>query len=176
MVYGRPNWDEYFLKLAFVAAERSTCLHHHVGAVAVRNKNVLSTGYNGSAPGHLHCTTDLGYCNKERAAAEKGETVISGKGFDDCPAIHAEENLIIQSAKNGARLEGATVYSTHQPCFHCSNKILSSGIIAVKFCFPYQDTRGIEFLRKSGIECEKIYLPGISESLREQSLDISILK
>lgn len=156
----RPSWGEYFMKMAFVAAERSTCLRHNVGAVTVRDKRVLTTGYNAPASGEKHCC-DLGYCNKEEMAGRRGEEVVSGKGFDDCRVIHAEENAILQASIVGVSLSGSTVYCTHQPCFHCSNKISQVGIKAVRYVFSYDDRRGIDMLMDNRIECRKVDIPNL---------------
>jgi len=162
----RPDWDEYFLKQAFLAAERSTCLHHHVGAVIVRDRRVLTTGYNGVAQGETHCS-DIGYCQKEKVAEKRGEVAVSGRGIDDCPVIHAEENALLQGARIGVSLFGSTMYVTHQPCFHCSKRMIQAGIVGVNYVIPYSDKRGIELLKRRDIEVMRFEMP---------RLEIGILK
>lgn len=100
----RPSWDEYFMQMAFLAAQRSTCLHHHIGAVVVKDRRIITTGYNASVSGGEECSEN-GYCLKEKMAKERGETAVSGKGVDDCLAIHGEENSILQGARLGKQLE-----------------------------------------------------------------------
>ena len=162
----RPSWDEWFMKMAFLAAERSTCLHHHVGAINVLRNHIVTEGYNSTAPKEPHCS-DNGYCFKERKAEERGEEAVSGKGVDDCPAIHAEENAILQAALLGTSLNGASMYATHQPCIHCARQISRVGIVEVKYVFPYADERAIGLLSRKGVKLERIDMP---------NLDISMLK
>ena len=117
----RPTIDEYFLKIASVVAERSTCLRHHVGAVAVRDKHILATGYNGAAAGLRDCL-ELGCLRDEKE-------IPSGKMQEICRAIHAEQNVIIQASLHGISLEGASIYCTHTPCILCA-KMLANARIA----------------------------------------------
>lgn len=116
----RPSWDEYFLKMASVVAERSTCLRHHVGAVAVRDKHILSTGYNGAAAGLEDCLK-LGCLRNE-------QDIPSGTRHEICRAIHAEQNCIIQASLHGVSLEGATIYCTHTPCILCAKMLINARI------------------------------------------------
>ena len=110
--YERPTADEYFLKIASVVAERSTCLRHHMGAVAVKDKHILTTGYNGAPAGVKDCL-ELGCLRNEK-------NIPSGQRTEICRAIHAEQNAIIQAAVHGVRLEGCTIYCTHTPCVLCA--------------------------------------------------------
>src|SRR3989337_198341 len=103
----RPSIDEYFLKIASVVAERATCRRHHVGAVAVKDKHILSTGYNGAPAGLKDCM-ELGCLRDELGIA-------SGTRHEICRGIHAEQNVIIQAALHGVSIEGATIYCTHTP-------------------------------------------------------------
>ncbi len=162
----RPNWREYFMKQAFLVAERSSCLHHHVGAVTVFDNRLLTTGYNGSVSGENNCV-DLGYCQKEEAAELRGDEAKSGRGVDDCPAVHAEENALIQGAIIGVALRGVDIYITHQPCFHCSRRIAQVGLENVFYSIPYPDDRGLALLERQGINYERLEIP---------NLDIPILK
>jgi len=116
----RPNIGEYFLKIASVVAERSTCVRHHVGAVAVRDKHILSTGYNGAAAGMKDCL-ELGCLRNELK-------IESGTRHEICRAIHAEQNVIIQAALHGVSLEGSTIYATHSPCILCAKMLANARI------------------------------------------------
>jgi dCMP deaminase len=116
----RIDIDEYFLKIAAVVAERSTCLRHHIGAVAVKDKHILSTGYNGAAAGRKDCL-ELGCLRNELH-------IPTGEKHEICRAIHAEQNVIIQAALHGVSLEGSTVYCTHTPCRICAKMLVNSRI------------------------------------------------
>jgi dCMP deaminase len=116
----RPTLDEYFLKIACVVAERSTCQRHHVGAVAVRDKHILSTGYNGAAAGVRDCL-ELGCLRDELK-------IPSGTRHEICRGIHAEQNAIIQASLHGVSLEGATLYCTHSPCILCAKMLVNARI------------------------------------------------
>ncbi|MGJ5672973.1 MAG: deoxycytidylate deaminase [Nostochopsis sp.] len=118
--YQRPTWDEYFLMLAKLAATRSTCLAFPVGAVIVKNKQVLATGYNGSPSGSAHCTAQ-GYCYPDLSSCDASKTLPSR-------AVHAEANAIAQAAKHGISTQGASIYVTLEPCLSCLKLIISAGI------------------------------------------------
>jgi len=142
----RPDIDEYFLKIASVVAERSTCLRHHVGAVAVRNKHILSTGYNGAAAGLKDCL-ELGCLRDEM-------NVESGTRHEICRSIHAEQNVIIQAALHGVTLEGATVYCTHSPCVLCSKMLVNARIKRFVTYGSYADDSFRDLFHEAGIEFE----------------------
>jgi len=142
----RPDIDEYFLKIASVVAERSTCLRHHVGAVAVRNKHILSTGYNGAAAGLKDCL-ELGCLRDEM-------NVESGTRHEICRSIHAEQNVIIQAALHGVTLEGATVYCTHSPCVLCSKMLVNARIKRFVTYGSYADDSFRDLFQEAGIEFE----------------------
>ena len=116
----RPDIDEYFLKLASVVAMRSTCLRHHVGAVAVRDKHILATGYNGAPAGLTDCL-QLG-CMRDELR------IPSGERHEICRAIHAEQNVIVQAGLHGVSLEGSTIYCTHTPCILCAKMLVNAKI------------------------------------------------
>lgn len=116
----RPTWDEYFLMLAKLAATRSTCLAFPVGAVIVKNKQILATGYNGSPSGSVHCTAQ-GYCYPGLSSCDASKTLPSR-------AVHAEANAIAQAAKHGISTDGASIYVTLEPCLSCLKLIISAGI------------------------------------------------
>lgn len=121
----RPSWDEYFLKAAQLAASRSTCLTASVGAVVVRDRQILATGYNGPPPTLSHCS-DRGFCYPELKQCGKGSDLPSR-------AIHAEVNAIAQAAKHGISTNGATVYVTHEPCLNCLKLLIAAGIKEVVY-------------------------------------------
>lgn len=123
-VTNRPSWHEYFMQLAVHASSRSTCLAHPVGAVIVKDKHVLATGYNGVPSGLPHCT-DRGYCYE-------GVTVCS-KAVLPSRAIHAEANAIAQAAKQGISIDGATIYVTLEPCLNCLKLLIACGIRRIYF-------------------------------------------
>ncbi|MCS7151571.1 MAG: dCMP deaminase family protein, partial [Endomicrobia bacterium] len=116
----RISWDEYFLKLAFLVAERSTCRRHHVGAVIVRDRRILTTGYNGAPSGCKDCL-ELG-CLREELG------IPSGQRHELCRAVHAEQNAIIQAGVHGIDITGSTMYCTHSPCIICAKMIVNAKI------------------------------------------------
>ena len=155
----RPDWDEYFMKLAFLVAERSTCLRHHIGAVIVRDKRILTTGYNGAASGTKDCL-ELG-CLREKMK------IPSGKQHEICRAIHAEQNAIIQAGLHGINIKGAVVYCTHSPCILCAKMLANAKIKEFITCNEYPDNSFKSLFRETGIGFRKI---------KEPSLKISVLK
>ncbi|ACK65308.1 CMP/dCMP deaminase zinc-binding [Rippkaea orientalis PCC 8801] len=116
----RPTWDEYFLMIAKLAATRSTCLAFPVGAVIVKDRQVLATGYNGSPSGSVHCTAQ-GFCYPELSSCAASSSLPSR-------AVHAEANAIAQAAKHGISTEGAMIYVTLEPCISCLKLVISAGI------------------------------------------------
>ena len=142
----RPDIDEYFLKIASVVAERSTCRRHHMGAVAVKNKHILTTGYNGAPAGGKDCL-ELG-CIRDQMNIE------SGTQQEICRAIHAEQNVIIQAGLHGVSLEGSTVYCTHTPCVLCAKMLINAKIARSVSFGKYNDDRFIELFREAGIEVD----------------------
>lgn len=136
----RPGWDEYFLKMAKVCAERASCDRRHVGAVIVRDNHPIATGYNGAPPGLPHCD-EVGHLLKE----------VDGR--PSCQrATHAEQNAILTAARFGHRTEGATIYVTDQPCLNCAKAIITSGMRRVVWAEGYPEPESLEFLREAGIE------------------------
>ncbi len=136
----RPGWDEYFSSLASFVASRSTCLSRKVGAVAVKDKRVLATGYNGSCSGAPHCG-DVG-CLREGAP--------SGTALHQCRAVHAEANAVAQAARFGAALEGATIYVTCQPCASCCKLLMQAGIVRIVWAEGYPDGLALTLARECG--------------------------
>ena len=142
----RPTIDEYFLKIASVVAERSTCRRHHIGAVAVIDKHILSTGYNGAASGVQDCL-ELGCLRDEME-------IPSGTRQEICRAIHAEQNAIIQAALHGVSLVGATIYCTHSPCILCAKMLANVKIKRFVFYGSYADNSFEELFKEVGIVYE----------------------
>ncbi len=140
----RPDVDEYFLKVAAVVAERSTCRRHHVGAVAVKDKHILATGYNGAPAGLKDCL-ELGCLRDELG-------IPSGERHEICRAIHAEQNVIIQAALHGVSLEGCTIYATHTPCVLCTKMLVNAKIKHYISFGKYNDEAFIDLFREAGIE------------------------
>ena len=117
----RPTWDEYFMEMAELTARRSTCLRRQVGAVIVKERRAIATGYNGAPSGITHCQ-ERGGCLRQKLG------VPSGQRHELCMALHAEQNAIIQAASMGHAIEGGTIYITHQPCVICAKMIINAGI------------------------------------------------
>jgi dCMP deaminase len=151
MQHNRPGIDEYFLKIASVVAERSTCLRHHVGAVAVRNKHILSTGYNGAAAGVKDCL-ELGCLRDEQGIA-------SGTRHEICRGIHAEQNVIVQASLHGVSLEGADIYCTHSPCILCAKMLANAKIKRFVTFGNYSDNSFSDLFKEVGIKYEKLPVP-----------------
>ena len=140
----RLDIDEYFLKIASVVAERSTCRRHHVGAVAVRDKHMLATGYNGAPSGVKDCL-ELGCLRDEL-------NIPSGTRHEICRGIHAEQNVIIQAGLHGISLEGSTIYATHTPCVLCAKMLVNAKIKRLVSFGSYNDEEFIELFQEAGIE------------------------
>jgi len=143
---GRPATDEYFLKIASVVAERSTCRRHHVGAVAVRDKHILATGYNGAASGLKDCL-ELGCLRDEL-------NIPSGERHEICRGIHAEQNVIIQASLHGVTLEGSIIYCTHTPCILCAKMLVNARISRYVSFGQYSDNQFIDLFKEAGIEVD----------------------
>jgi len=144
----RPSLDEYFLEIAFVVGKRATCLRNNVGAVIVRDKRILSTGYNGAPSGMEHCL--------DTGCIRNLENIPSGTRHEKCRAVHSEQNAIIQAAIHGVSISGATIYCTHQPCVLCAKMIINSNIVRVVYATPYPDEDSLKFFRESGVKVEHI--------------------
>jgi len=142
----RPSWDQYFMEIATQVATRSTCLRRHVGAVIVRNKRILTTGYNGAPRGMAHCE-QVG-CLREKLG------IPSGQRQEICRGLHAEQNAIIQAALYGISIEGGTIYVTHQPCITCAKMIINAGIRRVVYREPYPDELARQMLDEANVSLE----------------------
>jgi dCMP deaminase len=147
MVSERPDIDSYFVQIARVVSSRSTCLHRQIGAVIVKGKQIVSTGYNGAPAGHPHCL-DVG-CAREG--------VPSGQRSELCRAAHAEQNAINFAARHGISIEGATLYTTTYPCSWCAKSVVNAGIARVVFEQDYPDPLAKEILTVISVTR---YVPG----------------
>lgn len=151
----RPSWDEYFLKMAFLVAERSTCLRHHVGAIIIQDRHVVTTGYNGAARKTDDCLK-LG-CLRNQLK------IPSGERHEICRAIHAEQNAIIQAGVHGVTIDGGTLYCTHSPCIICAKMIVNAGIKRVVTCGVYPDNFNLvmELFQQARVQFDKIDVPAM---------------
>lgn len=139
----RPDWDEYFLKLAMLASERATCPRMHCGCVIVKHKHVIATGYNGSIPGDDHCE-DVGCLMVDNHCVR---------------TVHAEMNALLQAAKRGHGVDGATAYVTNMPCTHCSKALIAAGVKRVVIFSDYHDTMAETFFEKAKVVLDRIAMP-----------------
>src|SRR5262249_13091284 len=144
MSMARPSWDEYFMSLARLAATRSTCLRRHVGAVIVKDRMMLSTGYNDTPRGMRNCG--------DGGCVRCGSTAAAGTGLDTCLCLHAEQNAIIQAAYHGVGIARGTIYCTHQPCLTCAKMIVNAGLVRIVYSSPYPDPVAEQLLRDAAIE------------------------
>jgi len=140
----RPSWDAYFLKIALDVAERATCLRRRVGAVLVRDKRILATGYNGAPRGVPHCA-EVGCLRREL-------DVPSGQRHELCRGVHAEMNALLQCALHGVAAAGAVLYSTATPCSLCSKMLINAGVRRVVYLGDYPDDLGRDLLEQAGVE------------------------
>ena len=150
----RPTWDEYFMKITILVAERSTCIRRKVGATIVKDKKIVSTGYNGAPKGLKHCL-EIG-CLREELG------IPSGERHELCRGAHAEQNAIIQAAGSGTNMDGATMYCTDSPCSTCTKMIINSGIRRLVLGKRYPDELGEKLIRESGIETIYLALEPVS--------------
>lgn len=142
----RPPWDDYFMEIAGVVATRSTCLSRQVGCVLVRERRILTTGYNGPPKGLAHCE-DLGGCLRARLGIPRGQRQ------EVCRALHAEQNAIIQAAVHGVPLQGeVNCYITALPCVTCSKMLINANVIRIVYRDPYPDQLAYDMLAEAGVE------------------------
>lgn len=146
----RPSWDQYFMRMAALAASRSTCLRRHAGAVVVKERMVLSTGYNDTPRGLPNCG--------EGGCARCASDTPSGQALDTCLCLHAEQNAIIQAAYHGVAIAGSTIYTTHQPCLTCAKMIVNAGIRRIVFAGDYPDPLALEMLEHAAVTLDRITL------------------
>ncbi len=144
----REPWDVYFMRIALLVRERSSCFHRKVGAVIVRGNRILSTGYNQPPSGFPHC--DQIGCIRDDLGIESGENQ------EICYALHAEQNALMQAARFGIATEGATMYVTHKPCSVCARLIINAGIKRVVYLEDYPDPLTDFLFRSTGVKLERI--------------------
>lgn len=145
---GRPTWDEYFLELAVLVSKRSTCMRRSVGAVLVKEKNILATGYNGAPSGIKHCT-DIG-CLREKL------NIPSGQRHELCRGLHAEQNVLLQAALHGISTKDSQIYITNQPCMICAKMLINAGIKEIIISDGYPDESAAKFLKEAKIKIRKL--------------------
>jgi dCMP deaminase len=144
----RPSWDEYFMEIVELIKTRSTCTRRQVGALIVKDKRILATGYNGAPMGCKHCT-ELG-CTRDKL------NIPSGQRHELCRGIHAEQNAMVQAAYSGTSVKEGTLYVTHQPCVLCAKMSINAGIRKIVFAGEYPDELAMELLKEAGIRVVKI--------------------
>jgi dCMP deaminase len=144
----RPSWDAYFMAIARLVASRSTCLRRQVGAVLVKERNILATGYNGTPSGISHC--------EQTGCLRQQLGIPSGERHELCRGLHAEQNALIQAAKHGVAIAGATLYCTHSPCSICSKMIINAGLGKIVFQDGYPDTLSLQMLSEAAIELQPL--------------------
>ena len=144
----RPSWKEYFMDIASLVARRSTCRRRQVGAIVVRNKRILATGYNGAPTGLPHCL-DIGCLREELGVA-------SGERHELCRGLHAEQNVIIQAAYHGVSIKGATLYCTNLPCSICAKMLINAGISEIIYQEGYADPMTEEMMEAARMKLTQI--------------------
>ena len=148
ILHQRPSWDEYFLEMSKLVAKRSTCLRRSVGAVLVKDKRILATGYNGAPAGLKHCI-EMG-CMRQRLK------IPSGERHELCRALHAEQNALIQASLYGISVAGSTLYATNQPCVICAKMLINAGIKEIVIVAGYPDKMAADFLKQAKIKIRKL--------------------
>ena len=143
----RPEWDDYFLEITQVVAKRSTCLRRQVGAILVKDKHILATGYNGAPQGLAHC--------EKVGCLRKAMNIPSGERHELCRALHAEQNAIIQAAVQGISIKDSTLYCTASPCSLCAKMLINAGVERVVYRGVYPDEMALAFFNLAGGKLEK---------------------
>jgi len=146
----RPSWPEYFMAITNLVAKRSTCLRRHVGAIVVKDKRILATGYNGAPAGLRHC--------EEAGCIREGASIPSGMRHELCRGLHAEQNVIIQAAYHGIPINHATLYCTNKPCVICSKMIINAGIKTIYYSDGYDDLLADEMFEEAGMEIVRLVI------------------
>ncbi|MDP4179829.1 MAG: cytidine/deoxycytidylate deaminase family protein [Bacillota bacterium] len=144
----RPAWDDYFMDIVDLIKSRSTCVRRQVGALIVKDKRILATGYNGAPTGCKHCS-EIGCLRDELK-------IPSGQRHELCRAIHAEQNAIVQAANSGVSVNGGTLYVTIQPCVLCAKMAINAGIKKIVFRGDYPDELSMELLKEAGIRVVRL--------------------
>jgi dCMP deaminase len=148
MAEERPSWDQYFMSITEVISQRATCVKRKVGAIIVKENQILSTGYNGAPKGLAHC--------EKVGCMRKDLNIPSGERHELCRGLHAEQNAIIQAAWHGVKIEGGTMYCTYQPCLICVKMMLNAGIKELIYRGLYPDKLAADMLKESKMKVRKI--------------------
>ncbi len=146
----RPSWDKYFLEIARIVSKRSTCLRRQVGAIIVKDKRILATGYNGAPTGIEHCET--------AGCLRKDLKIPSGQRHELCRGLHAEQNALIQAARYGINVAEGILYCTNHPCIICSKMLINAGIKDIVILSGYPDQMSQDFLKQAGIKVKRVSL------------------
>ena len=146
----RPSWPEYFMSITRMVAMRTTCLRRAVGAILVKDKRILATGYNGAPAGLRHC--------EEVGCLREDSSIPSGTRHELCRGLHAEQNAIIQAAYHGLAINGATLYCTNKPCVICSKMLINAGIQQIYYAEGYDDPLSDAMFEEAGLKVEKLDL------------------
>ncbi|MFH1612122.1 MAG: cytidine/deoxycytidylate deaminase family protein [bacterium] len=140
----RLSWDQYFMEICYLVSKRSTCIRRNIGAVLVKDKRILSTGYNGAPSKIEHCC--------DRGCLRQKLNILSGEKHELCRGLHAEQNAIIQAGLYGINIKNSILYCTHQPCIVCAKMIINVGIEKIIFEGNYPDNLSLEILKEANIE------------------------
>ncbi len=160
------SWDDFFMLIADLVSTRSTCLSRHAGAIIVRDKQILSTGYNGASKGVKNCV-ERGFCRRIKNGYKSGEKL------EDCYAAHAEVNAALQAAKHGVSIDKATLYSTTSPCTYCAKEIINTGINEIVYMGSYPHKFAIEMLEEAGVKLRR-YTKNLDK--QRENLDVFLNK
>ena len=147
----RITWDEYFMQMVCVVAGRSTCIRRQVGAVLVRERHILATGYNGAPSRLQHCTYT--------GCVRQKHGIPSGERHELCRGVHAEQNAIIQAAVHGTAITGSTLYTSVHPCGICAKMIINAGIRTVRFGEEYADKAAANYFSRAGVDVRTVKMP-----------------
>jgi len=143
----RPSYDEYFMEMAHVVAKRSTCLRRRVGAILVKEKHILSTGYNGAPKGLRHCS--------ETGCLREDQNIPSGERHELCRGLHAEQNAIIQAAVFGVSIKGSVLYCTNTPCVVCVKMLINAGVTEIIYAGEYPDDLAKQLMSESTLKIKR---------------------
>ena len=143
----RPSYDEYFMEMAHVVSKRSTCLRRRVGAILVKDKHILSTGYNGAPKGLKHCS--------ETGCLREHMNIPSGERHELCRGLHAEQNAIIQAAVFGTSIKGSILYCTNTPCIVCVKMLINAGVVEIIYSGDYTDDLAKQMLSESSLKIKR---------------------
>ncbi|RJR30339.1 MAG: cytidine deaminase [Desulfobacteraceae bacterium] len=144
----RPSWPEYFMAITKLVAKRSTCLRRSVGAILVKEKRILATGYNGAPAGLRHC--------EEVGCLRENSSIPSGTRHELCRGLHAEQNAIIQAAYHGISISGAVLFCTNKPCIICSKMLINAGIQEIYFLDGYEDVLSDQMMAEAGVNLKRL--------------------